>query len=366
MAGVQISHNGMLLAEVFGGQSATLKCAGKKMVDDVVMAVPEQMSCNNSNINIVPLLVGEPGTYDANAPIIVTETFTGGGEPDAVMNFFGTSIPYLKAKKLVATKDIIGLIQNESFVDALYVVVYGETIPLRDMSPWVGNGYVGLQMDGVPAAIWLFTENGVECPPEQGWEVGGVYVMDAWSMGYTGEISISALGTPDKPADGFMPVNVVIPLEDELTVTASPYSYQTFGGDVYYRKVTVEPTPRQDLTITPTVQKQYFYPDEGKLFGNVTVEGVNLSELSNLKVPCGIYLDPIPQTDYVYGERLSTSGSYIAIMYTDGTTDKVNLLNTDVWGWDLVTSPGTYTLTVKYDKKNIHMQTTYRVKVTAP
>ena len=363
-----ITHNGEAIATLFAGQTATLKCAGMKMAGDVVVSVAENIG-GGGDANIVPLIVGDVGTYDANSPVLVTEAFTGGGTPDAMLNFWGTSIPYFKAKKLVATADILTLASSEELANQLYVDLFGDVIPLCQLKPnrnFTDTSLV-ISLEGVPAIIWVIATDDFYFTKEAGFEDGGVYIVDAWNlMGAEGEASLTALGIPDKPADGFMPVEVIIPLEDELRVTPKPGVFQDFGGDVYYKKVVVEAPATQRLAVTPTVNKQEFYPDKGKLFEYVSVEGVDLSDLSNLKVPCGIYLDPIPKTEYKLGEWLNTDGSYIAIMYTDGTTGKVNLLNTDVYGWDKVVEAGvgTYTLTVKYKLNNINMQTTYRITVT--
>ena len=77
-----------------------------------------------------------------------------------------------------------------------------------------------------------------------------------------------------------------------------------------------------------------------------------------------IRLDPMPQTEYKQGEWLNTSDSYIVREYVDGSEVRVNLLKTDVWGWDKVNGPGTYTLTVKYAENGVVCKFDYEITVT--
>lgn len=78
-----------------------------------------------------------------------------------------------------------------------------------------------------------------------------------------------------------------------------------------------------------------------------------------------IRLDPMPKTEYKKGEWLETSGSYIVREYLDGTESRINLMNTDVWGWDKVKGPGKYTLTVKYAENGVLCTYDYEITVTA-
>lgn len=77
-----------------------------------------------------------------------------------------------------------------------------------------------------------------------------------------------------------------------------------------------------------------------------------------------IYLEPEPKTTYKYGDPLDVSGIYVVRQYVDGSTVKVNLLSTDVYGWDKVTGPGTYDLTVRYGESGILCTYTYTITVT--
>lgn len=77
-----------------------------------------------------------------------------------------------------------------------------------------------------------------------------------------------------------------------------------------------------------------------------------------------IYLEPMPKTEYRVGEWLNTDGAYIIRVYADGTTSKVTLVNTDVYGWDKVDAPGTYELTVAYEENGVLCTYKYTITVT--
>lgn len=78
-----------------------------------------------------------------------------------------------------------------------------------------------------------------------------------------------------------------------------------------------------------------------------------------------IYLDPAPtKTEYKLGERLNTSGGIMVREYMDGSTVRINLRNSDVFGWSQIDGPGTYTLTVKYAENGVLVTTTYDITVT--
>lgn len=77
-----------------------------------------------------------------------------------------------------------------------------------------------------------------------------------------------------------------------------------------------------------------------------------------------IRLEPDPKTTYKYGELLDVSGIYMVREYVDGSTVTVNLLSTDVYGWDKITGPGTYELTVRYGENGVLCTYTYTITVT--
>lgn len=79
-----------------------------------------------------------------------------------------------------------------------------------------------------------------------------------------------------------------------------------------------------------------------------------------------ISLFPLPKTEYKVGEWLNVDGAYIVREYHDGSTMTVNLLKTDVYGWDKAyeSGPGKYTLTVKYIENGVMATTTFDVVIT--
>jgi len=78
-----------------------------------------------------------------------------------------------------------------------------------------------------------------------------------------------------------------------------------------------------------------------------------------------IELDPVPtKTEYKVDEWLDTNGGVLVVHYKDGSSVRLNLKLTDVYGWYDVDGPGTYTLTVKYAENGVLATTTYDITVT--
>ena len=104
----------------------------------------------------------------------------------------------------------------------------------------------------------------------------------------------------------------------------------------------------------------------------VSYRGINASfsvDINELPKPTpllkSISLETLPKkTTYKLGEWLSTDGGVILCEYTDGSKLRVNLTNNEIYGFVAITSPGTYTLTVKYKENGIIAATTYTITVT--
>jgi len=79
----------------------------------------------------------------------------------------------------------------------------------------------------------------------------------------------------------------------------------------------------------------------------------------------GIRLQNLPKTEYTLGEPLDTTGGIILCEYTDGTSKRVNLKNSDVTGFANINAPGTYELVVTYKENGILARTTYTVTVVS-
>lgn len=360
----KIRYNGSVIAAPGVGRTATLKCEGMKMESDVVVEVAEQSG--GGDANIVPLTVTENGTYDADGPMIMTETFTG-GTPDLVFDNYGDLLPFFKAKKLVATEAILGAIK----AGQVSITADGMDIPVTtsDLMTDPQGNHVYFMMNWTPVVLWLITPDD-NFPADAGFEENSVYVLDVWSAGMLGdgmEASITALGTPDTPVDGFMPVTVALPLEDELVITPK-YGVELVYRDKYYRKVTVNPPTITSLTVTPSTQKQSF-AEQDKAYYRVEVESVDMTKL---KLLADIYIETMPKTEYKVGQWLSTTGGVLMVQYTDGTYMRHNMSNQDVTGFitnaeteaKVTDNPGRYPLTVNYTENGITCRTFYEITVT--
>ena len=354
-----ITHNGEAIASLFAGQTATLKCAGMKMAGDVVVSVAENIG-GVGDANIVPLIVGDVGTYDANSPVIVTETFTG-GTPDITIRFpFLGTLPYFKAKNLVATESIIGLVKQQK----VNAVVGGDVYDASNMEFTFGsnNNYVAASTGGVPTLIWLIATDDLEFTKEAGFEDGAVYLLDLWSaVGFNGDVSVTALGMPDKPADGFMPVEVALPVVDGFEITPKYQETQNFFDGNLYRNITVHSPPLGELTVTPSFEKQTFNYGGTEAYGWVYVEPIDLSQT---KLLCDIEISTLPKTDYVLGEGLDASGLVIICHYTDGSVMPVSLGNNWVGGYSGVKDTvGKHKLYVELTENGITCRTFYEITI---
>lgn len=359
----EIKYNGSVISSPGAGQTATLKCAGMKMESDVVVEVAEQTGGGVDAV-LAPLTVTENGTFDENGPVIVTETFTG-GTPDLVLNFWGTQLPYFKAKKLVATDAIFGAFATGqiSFTADGAVYPIAETDVMIDTD---GN-YASFNMSGAPVIVWLINPTS-DFSEEACFEPNSVYILDVWSAGMLGEgatASLTSLGVPDKPIDGYMPVEVAIPFEN-LEITPKNYS-KTYSG--YYKNVFVNHIPDRDLTITPSAEEQtfsyqkdvngtYLNESEYRWFAFVRVEA---ADLTKMRVLCDIELEKLPKTEYVLGESLDTTGGVILGHYTDGSVFRWNLTNHAVYGFGSITAAGTYKLIVQATEGGITCRTSYQI-----
>ena len=93
----------------------------------------------------------------------------------------------------------------------------------------------------------------------------------------------------------------------------------------------------------------------------------NIVILENVKpspVLDSIYLETLPKTEYKLGEWLSTDGGVIVRKYKDGSTARINLVNSYVYGFVDITEPGEYELSVKYVEDGVLAETTYTITVT--
>lgn len=110
---------------------------------------------------------------------------------------------------------------------------------------------------------------------------------------------------------------------------------------------------------------------EGSVCINVKYEGFDAAFYIKVEEPprvvpaiSGIRLETLPKTEYKLGEPLDTTGGIIICEYVDGTTAKLNLVNSFVSGYGDIDKPGEYELTVKYVENGIVCRTTYKIVVT--
>lgn len=76
-----------------------------------------------------------------------------------------------------------------------------------------------------------------------------------------------------------------------------------------------------------------------------------------------IYLETLPKTQYKIGETLDTTGGVIVREYKDGSSARINLVNSYVYGFTS-DEVGTYTLTVIYIENGLMAETTYEIIVS--
>ena len=80
----------------------------------------------------------------------------------------------------------------------------------------------------------------------------------------------------------------------------------------------------------------------------------------------GISLETLPKTEYKVGEWLDTEGGMLVREYVDGSTARITLVNSYIFGWDeaWANGLGEYELTVKYVENGVIATTTYMINVT--
>lgn len=361
-----IKYNGTTLANLWDGQTATLKCADAKMLHNIIVEALGSQNSAPATANIAPLLIAENGAFDTNASVIITETWNGSETfSDATFDFYDTTLSYAKSKKLTASHTSHLLLADPVCTIAFEGILNGErlsfSMPTSEMDLRANDeDGVTVFYNGVPILLWL---NNAAAAFTDDFEDQSVYIVDLWSLGAVGTLTITAPGKAS--VDGFMPVKALFPIDDTPAVV-EPHAFEFAMDshfDRYHKVVTVNPVKTEELVIYPSTEDVEYTPAWGKFYRKVTAKA---NSITNMKILCGIYLDPIPKTEYVYGNVLDVSGSYIVRMYTNGETVRVNLLSTDIDGWSAVTSPGTYTMTVKYSENGVSTQTTYKINVAAP
>lgn len=366
-----IHYNGTTIMTLFGGQKATLFCKDKVMQTDVVVEVAENVGggASGDGVTVVPLTVTENGVYD-NPLKPITETWNNTMQYDIP---FDDSVAFRKVENL-SVPNSLDEINSGNYI--LSVTVDGETttaivgvdIPAMDA---LGDGSLFMIGD----LLVLFVKSASSFNEYMGvsvFEDNTVYVSNVLCLSAENEWSISLSAPSNEKADGYLPVKIDIPFED-LEVTPSRFG-KTYNG--YFKQVKINDIPYKSLTIIPSVQQQKFSYERDEngnrheqWIGWVTVEAVDMSKM---EVLCDIELETLPKTEYKVGEWLDTTGGVILRHYTNGTTYRISLVNSDIHcfvidsaaGTYVTQQPGVYKLVVEDTKNGITCRTTYDITVT--
>jgi len=162
----------------------------------------------------------------------------------------------------------------------------------------------------------------------------------------------------------------------DITIASTPNKTVYFiGEEANYDGLRVTVTRKNGETFTVRANqcdiKGFDSSKPEQMIITVTYEGFTTDFSIKVEEPprqvpvlVGIHLDPLPKTEYKLGEHLYTLDGVIIREYADGTTAKAMLLYTHVYGFDSITEPGTYTLTVRYKENGKLAETTSTITVT--
>lgn len=369
----KIKYKGNVIAEVYQGQTLTLFTDGHELEGDIVI---DGLNGGSSDANIVPLVVGVNGTYNAdNAPTLVTETWTENSNFDAgIINYLGTyPLAYAKATKLVSDENALNLLLNPMCKISFNLDGQDATTStLAEFEHSEGDWGFALKSSGMPAMIWVKSADAFNSYFTVTWgEENAVYVVNVFAlMGVTGSISVTAIGKNETKADGFLPVTVALPIvEEEQIVIPKDQETISFNGGKYYKNITIKPVETKNLTITPSFERQTFtlHPNAGassKFYRYVWCEAVDLTKI---KLLCDLSIETMPKTEYKVGEWLDTDAGMLLKHYTDGTTERTVMVNNYIIsGWEKAWEggAGTYTMVCQYTENGITCRVAYDITIT--
>lgn len=368
-----IQYNGSTISNLFGGQTATLKCKGMKMEDDVVVEVAEVIGGGGSgggDANIVPLTVTENGVYDTYYEI-GTEVWDSNTEYAGSVTVNGITLSFKKAENLIVPNDL-----NE-LLDSRYVSV--EEVD-GDIDHDVLMDYIDIT-DGI-VAVWrefsvLWVKNAAPLNAQYGisfLEDNTVYITNylqlMYQMYWGAEYMKLSVTAPSKKVENvaYRPVTVEIPIEytpQEITPTNGYQHLRQVITGKYYADVRVAPVPTQKLEVLSKTEDTTYTPDTGKFFSQVTVKGYDASDITKQHILCGIYFKTLPKTEYKLNEWIDRNDGVLLVQYTDGTTEEISLIdsNASIYGFG-TSQVGVRQLTVKYTEGGITSQTVYYITVT--
>lgn len=137
---VEIKYNGSTIANLEGGQTATLPCNGKKMKSDLTVIAPEG---GGGGINIVDELpeVGVEGEY--YGLMTFTDLYIRDGDEGGFMSgvYPPTAKPYFKKAPTLDLAEVKAKIENGGYITCLlYLTEYGDkpnlyTIGVNEFTP---------------------------------------------------------------------------------------------------------------------------------------------------------------------------------------------------------------------------------------
>ena len=368
---VEITYKGDKI-ELFAGETVTLHTEGCKLTEDLV--IKANAGSGSSDANVVPLVVGVNGTYNAaNAPTFVTETWTENSTFDAgILNYYGTyPLSYAKATKLVSDENALNLLLNP--MCKVYINLGGEEATVTFEEFGYNNNERAFQLvyNNMPVAIWVKNADAFNSYWDITWaEENAVYVTNIFALlNVTGSVSITAPVKGETTADGFYPVTVALPIvEEEQIVIPNRDDTVKFNDGKYYANITVKPVDAVGLIVTPSPEEQTFCRDgrlsAEKFYWDVTVEAVDLTKM---KLLCDLSIEVMPKTEYKVGEWLDTDAGRLLKHYTDGTTERTVMVNNYIIsGWEKAWEggAGTYTMVCQYTENGITCRVAYDITIT--
>ena len=376
-----ITYNGETIASIVGGQTATLKCAGKKMESDVVVDVaeiPEIGGGSSGDITVMPLTVTENGVYDILYET-ATEVWDSNTEYAGSITVDGVTLSFKKAEHLIVPDDLKEL-KSSNYSYSYEYVVDGETSDgswelsrVLSITSGICATFDDYAVLWVKSAAPLNAQFGVSFI-----EDNTVYITNY--LQFQSQVQIGAsycklsVTAPSKKIENvaYRPVTVELPIsEDELYITplinrATVYDFDRTGQ--YYKYIQVNAIADNVLRVTPKPTRQELVPQDDTMpFTKVIVEPVDTSSVTTQHLLCGIYIKTMPKTEYKVGEWFDSRGGVLLAQYTDGSTE--DIIMSDVENNGMVFCgfgsdyPGVIPISVEYTEGAITSKTVYNITI---
>lgn len=209
-----IRYNGSDIANVFGGQTATLKCEGMKMDSDVVVEVAEQSG--GGDAVLAPLTVTENGTYYPTYEA-ATVTWDENTEYDGTIEVDGATLRYKKVANLTVPDDVSELENPAYCYTQTFADGWVDSYELRDLGVFEENGVYMVDTIGY-AIVWVKDATMVNAAFNASLEDNTVYVTDyLWlAFGENAAGSSVSLTAQGQKIDGFSSVAVDVKVQPNL------------------------------------------------------------------------------------------------------------------------------------------------------